>query len=80
MSEFPIDVLVGARVTMDSPAFAIASRGLRPGHRMPRRRVRRKVRQLMRHAAELERYGGPVKDGWREHVQNEIRAWVACLR
>ena len=46
---------------------------------MSRRRIRRTVRRLMRHAAFLERYAGPVAPGWRERVASEIRGWLAAL-
>jgi len=45
-----------------------------------RRRIRRKVRQLMRHAAFLAGYAGPIAPGWQERVGDEIRSWLACLR
>jgi hypothetical protein len=47
---------------------------------MPRRRIRRKVRQLMRYAAHLATYAGPIAPGWPERIDSDIRSWIACLR
>ncbi len=47
---------------------------------MKRRRIRRKVRSLMRYAAALKIYTGPIAPGWREHIAQEVGSWTARLR
>lgn len=46
---------------------------------MTRRSIRRKARQMMRFAAYLTSYPGPIANGTRERVAADVRAWLAVL-